>query len=510
MEKMYDAIIIGAGNGGLASAATLACENKKVLVLEKHNIPGGCGTSFCREKFEFEVALHQLSSIGTVDKRGPLTDLFKKYGFFDDINWVEIDSLYKVILPNFEMAIPPGKEAAIEALSKVFPNDAKGIRDYYETCFNFCEEADAMAEMAGKGGKDTALKRLIIKPVLRRKFPTFTKYALKSSQEVMDEFFTDKRLQACVSVYWCFMGMPPKRFPFFILAKCTKIYMDDKPYYLEGGSQVISNSLVNTIRKNGGEVLLGVGAEHINVENGVITSVKASNNKEYKAKHVISGISPIHTYFNLMDEKDIPKETKEYLAPYRVGISALTLFIGLDCEPSEVGFTDSFNLVYENVDADESFAPSKSLMPETDPIVTTCYTLDNPSGYPKGTSVITAGCLKYAEPWLDVDPSKYYETKYEAANMIIDRLEKHFPNIREHIEVIEVATPLTHMHYLDHPGGSIYGFEQDVASTLFFFPNQSTVKNLSFANGWVNVCGFGPNYMYGDKVAKELIKNKEV
>ena len=31
----------------------------KTLLLEKHNIPGGCATSFVRGQFEFEVALHQ-------------------------------------------------------------------------------------------------------------------------------------------------------------------------------------------------------------------------------------------------------------------------------------------------------------------------------------------------------------------------------------------------------------------------------------------------------------------
>ena len=41
--KNYDVIVIGAGNGGLASAATLAEKRKSVIVFEKHNIPGGCG-----------------------------------------------------------------------------------------------------------------------------------------------------------------------------------------------------------------------------------------------------------------------------------------------------------------------------------------------------------------------------------------------------------------------------------------------------------------------------------
>jgi phytoene dehydrogenase-like protein len=37
----YDAIIIGAGHNGLVAAAYLAKAGKKVLVLERRDIPGG-------------------------------------------------------------------------------------------------------------------------------------------------------------------------------------------------------------------------------------------------------------------------------------------------------------------------------------------------------------------------------------------------------------------------------------------------------------------------------------
>ncbi len=43
--KDYDVIVIGAGNGGLTAAASLVNKGKKVLLLERHNIPGGCSSA---------------------------------------------------------------------------------------------------------------------------------------------------------------------------------------------------------------------------------------------------------------------------------------------------------------------------------------------------------------------------------------------------------------------------------------------------------------------------------
>ena len=53
----YDVVVVGAGNAGLTGAATLAKAGRKVLLLERHNVPGGCATSFVRGRFEFEMML---------------------------------------------------------------------------------------------------------------------------------------------------------------------------------------------------------------------------------------------------------------------------------------------------------------------------------------------------------------------------------------------------------------------------------------------------------------------
>ena len=504
--QQYDVIVIGAGNGGLASAATLAEKGKSVLLLEKHNIPGGCGTSFRRGRFEFEVALHQLSSMGTPEKPGPLREQFKRYGIENEIEWVEIKELFRVNFPDGTgISIPADRKRCEDHLCSLFPAEKENILKYFQTVYEFCAQS---AEFAAKSAQSTAepgaFKKAIMKAGFPKLYPALASYGLKSTQEVLDEFFTDAKLQLSLSAYWCFMGMPPARFPWSILAKCTNIYMEDKPFYLRGTSMMMNQAIMEATKRMGGVVQLNCGAKKIVLENGAAVGVIDDNGVEYRAKKIISNISPLATYGALLHQDEVPQAAREYLKPYTVGISALTCFIGLDCPPEEIGFTTSFTLNYESLDANKDFADAYKLLPENDPLIATCYTVDDAQISPAGTSIITAGTLKYSTEWEKLSPEQYYEKKYEAGRRIVARLEKMYPGFTQHIEEMEIATPLTHMRYLNHPGGAIYGYEQDLVSSVFFFPTESKIPNLEFASGWVNACGFGPNYMYADKVASKI------
>lgn len=118
----HDVVIIGAGNGGLTAAATLARNGKKVLLLERHNIPGGCATSFCRGRFEFEVALHQLSGMGTSERPGPLRMLLDELGVMDNLEFIPMTDLYRVVVPGeLDITLEPNREKVVHELQSRFP-----------------------------------------------------------------------------------------------------------------------------------------------------------------------------------------------------------------------------------------------------------------------------------------------------------------------------------------------------------------------------------------------------
>ena len=59
----YDVIVVGGGLGGLTAGAKLAKEGRKVLLIEQHDRPGGCATTFKRRDFIMEVGLHEMDGL---------------------------------------------------------------------------------------------------------------------------------------------------------------------------------------------------------------------------------------------------------------------------------------------------------------------------------------------------------------------------------------------------------------------------------------------------------------
>ena len=116
----YDAIVIGAGFGGLGGALTLAESGLKVGLLEALNYPGGCASTFTRRGYAFESGATLFS--GFAD--GMYFDqIIRRYQLPVTIDW--IDPLVEIRTPDWNLPVGRSREALVEALvAQGVPEDA--------------------------------------------------------------------------------------------------------------------------------------------------------------------------------------------------------------------------------------------------------------------------------------------------------------------------------------------------------------------------------------------------
>jgi phytoene dehydrogenase-like protein len=490
----YDAVVIGAGNGGLTGAVTLAKAGRKVLLLERHNVPGGCATSFVRGRFEFEVALHQLSGMGSADMPGPLRAILNDLGIMDKLDFVEMEELYRVYWPGkFDITLRAERQAAVDTLQERFPREKDAIARFFDLLYDFSWQM-----IKGLFFRDPEMSK--------EKYPLYFKYAFTPTQKVLDEYFEDPLLKAVLSIYWSYTGVPPRFMPFGDFAIMLFAYIEFKPYHLKGGSQAMSNALLNEFLACGGEARFSCGAGRIGIANGQVASVTTEHGETVETKYVLSNASVLETYLNLMDPDQVPAGTLEAYRGRTLGPSAFTLYMGFDCDPKDMGIEQTTNFITTTDDMDKTFAQWKTMEPQGVGLLT-CYDVSDPDFSPPGTCQAAFVNLQYAEPWHLVPPGQYYDAKYRYADAMLDTVEKAFPGIRGHIEEIEAATPITHLRYLGHPGGAIYGFDSYTKDTVYFLPTTATVEGLYFAGAWVGSGGFQPTLTSGRAAGRTILKS---
>ena len=493
----YDAVVIGAGNAGLTAATALQRGGSKTLLLERHNIPGGCATSFVRGQFEFEVALHQLSGLGTPDKPFIMRKVFDSLAVLDKVEFVQEHSLYRLAVPGeIDVTLPASWSGLKRTLIELFPAEQAGIEAFLKLCETICLESFMTLPQARRAGSEDMLKKMC---------PNYVKYGFMSAKSVVDEHFQDSKLKSLISAYWLYLGVPPGEIPFPDLAVMIYAYAAFKPWHIKGGSQAMSNALVESFLEAGGEVRFNCGAEKILTDNGAVSGVQLETGEVVKCRTVISNASPLMTFNELLDGQQPPLPVQQDFKSRRMGTSAFVIYLGLDCTPQELGITAASSFVYQTLSDEALYQRMGSLEAPLGGMLT-CYNFEEPEAAPPGKSQVVLVCLQYGDVWNSVAPEDYAKTKYAFAEQLIDVIEQVYPKVRDYIEEVEVATPLTMMRYLNTPSGAIYGFRQSTEDSALLRERLDGVPGLYLASAWTGMGGFQPTYMAGESTARAALK----
>ncbi|MCQ3971339.1 NAD(P)/FAD-dependent oxidoreductase, partial [Klebsiella pneumoniae] len=120
-----------------------------------------CATSFVRGDFEFEVALHQLSGLGTKDKPFVMRQLFDKLGVLDKVEFVQEHDLYRLVVPGeLDVTLPASWTGLRNLLQGMFPAESEAIERFLLVCEKVSLEGFMTLPKARKANSDAALQSL--------------------------------------------------------------------------------------------------------------------------------------------------------------------------------------------------------------------------------------------------------------------------------------------------------------------------------------------------------------
>ena len=268
--RKYDAVVIGAGNGGLVAAIRLLQGGAKTLLVEKHNLPGGFATSFRRGRFEFEASLHELNDFGTADNAGDVRELFDGLGVTDKIEWTQIPEAYRVIAraEKLDATMPFGVQAFIDKMEGYVP----GSRPSVEKFFDLAEEIRlAQAYSSSVNGK-TDSKYMV------SHYGNFVRCGSYSVNEVLDSLKMPKKARDILNAYWCYLGAHCDDLSFLHYASMVNRYIKRGASMPKGRSHEISLALTERIRELGGDVLFNTEAVKL------LTDEKDGGNRGRRAR----------------------------------------------------------------------------------------------------------------------------------------------------------------------------------------------------------------------------------
>ena len=448
-KPSWDVIVIGSGIGGLVTASQLAAKGAKTLVLERYLIPGGSGGSFRREGYTFDVGASMIFGFGEKGHTNLLTRALGDVG--QHCETVPDPAQLEYHLPGgLNVAVDRDYEAFIARLSGLFPHEAKGIRAFYDTCWQVFNCLDAMPLLSLE---DPAyLAKVFFKAPLA--CLGLARWLPFNVGDVARQHIKDEQLLKLIDMEcFCWSVMPADLTP---MINAGMVFSDRHAggiNYPKGGVGVIAEKLVAGLESHGGAIRYKARVTEVLIENGQAVGVKLADGETIQARRVVSNATRWDTFAGegsvrqpLVDAAHTPKAERTWRRRYKPSPSFLSLHLGVDASLIPEGF-HCHHLLLEDWAAMED---------EQGVIFVSIPTLLDPSLAPEGRHIVHTFTPSDIQAWKYLSPSAYKAKKAADAARLVQRLEAILPGLAGAIRHQEIGTPRTHRRFLGRMGGS-YG-----------------------------------------------------
>lgn len=502
VENTFDAVVIGAGLGGLTAAANLSEHGLRVLVIEQHDKPGGYATCFERDGFTFDASLHNIGPLNSSIHR-----IFENLKLLDDVEYIPYESFQRVIFPNHDFVLPKGAAGFEAYLKAQFPEESDGIRALFTSMKHVRKGFEEIEDLTIESDSDEPLS-----PLTAAKYPEFSEWTMTTLEELMEMHIKAPKLKALVGNIWWYLGLPPSEMPALLYSVVGLGYMEYSGGYIKGTSQRLSDALAAKITKRGGKLLLNTKVTRILVSEEKVDGVITDKGEMFYTDLTLSNAGGQETFLNLLDESAVKKKYLKKVRRQENALSAVQLYLGLDCPPKALGLKEHSFTAFSSYDHDENLRFIMDGAYDKTFFSAAAYSSFDDSLAPKGKGVLHLFSLDHMKNWEDLTAAEYENKKEQVADAFLDKAEKYIPGIRAHILVKELGTPRTMHRYTGHKEGSIYGPSQNIyQSGLNRLPAETPISGLFLVGSSIYPGGGYPSVINsGYRTSRRILKKRSL
>jgi phytoene dehydrogenase-like protein len=441
VRRRYDAIVVGAGLGGLAAAAALARSGRSVLVAEREGHPGGTAYCFPRGGYWFPMGPLGLSS------PAPTAAALAEVG-------VDLAALglarrrYRVRAFGLDAPLSLPLPELADELAAMFPAEAPGVREF------FAELSALAAARANPADADARLR-------LERAAET-------SAAAYLDARIRDPRLQrilGSIGTGWPYASLD-------LLAAMWDLVANQGVWRPAGGMRALADRLAQAATQAGAELALGSEVETINVADGRAVGVELAGGTVVAAPVVIANADFKTTFLTLIDPEATPEEFFQMVFAARQTASNFQVCLGLDPGRADLAaFASADSIIYRADDegaSDVSRDSSPTITPEQ--LAAQELELSLIRGQPAGPVLVIRTEAAYGHftryrPLRGQRLPAYRDYKTSLARALIAAAGAVVPGLAEAVRVMDAATPLTFAERGGRSEGAIAGWSWDHADT---------------------------------------------
>lgn len=465
----YDAVVVGAGIGGLICANLLAKAGLAVLLVEQHYMVGGFCSTFRRAGFTFDASTHFYPLLGN---RTTLPGkLLAELGV--DTGWVQMDPVDTFHFPDgSSFAVPPLLDDYLAAVKARFPPQAEALDRF----FGEVRGAYLVGLLAYFRGRQS---------------PRFGALRDLTLREVLQRSFDDERLRLLLAADCPHWGSPPSRISFLFDSMLRLAYFLGN-YYPAGGSQAFADALAWRFEQSGGDILMSTRVDRILVEDGAAVGIEATTLRgaltgahRVLAGHVVSNADLRLTLDALLPPGAVPPADAARAAALRPSWPCYLTHVGLSgIDAATLEAAQGY--YWQRWDADElgdrddfrnGALRCKVFVP----------TLYEPAMAPPGKHVVI---LQKVMPVDYARITDWAAHKQRVQEFLLAQLERVIPGVARHVEVATTATAHTAWRFTLNEAGAMLGFEMAPDQLGDARPSiHGPVRNLLLTGHWVQPGG---------------------